>query len=226
MQTEVPGSRFGDPRPRCGVSRAALALALVAALAACEREAMLPGERLDARSALVTEPDGTNAARPIRLPAAERIADWGQRGMNTRNRPVHAALSAAPVEVWTTDIGQGNTRRQRIATDPVAADGRVFTMDSDAGLAATALATGAPLWSVDLTPGFDRGGGISGPGRPTNRTPAVPFSDGNSAGMVLSGCPRDYNRAFPVFTFPRRIGPGAVLPAPMRQPRHGVTHVT
>jgi len=164
MQTEVPGSRFGDPRPRCGVSRAALALALVAALAACEREAMLPGERLDARSALVTEPDGTNAARPIRLPAAERIADWGQRGMNTRNRPVHAALSAAPVEVWTTDIGQGNTRRQRIATDPVAADGRVFTMDSDAGLAATALATGAPLWSVDLTPGFDRGGGISGGG--------------------------------------------------------------
>ncbi len=155
------------PRP---MGRAALVLGLIVALAGCERELILPGERLDARTPLadrfagVVTPDAENVSRAITLPNAQTVADWGQRGMNTRNRLPHAALSAAPAEIWAVNIGQGNTRRQRIATDPVAADGRIFTMDADAGLVATAVDSGAPLWSVNLTPDFDRGGGISGGG--------------------------------------------------------------
>jgi outer membrane protein assembly factor BamB len=46
---------------------------------------------------------------------------------------------------------------------PVVADGRVFTMDSQAKVQATGL-DGAVLWVSDLTATFDRGGGISGGG--------------------------------------------------------------
>ncbi len=106
----------------------------------------------------------TDAPAPITLPNAQRISDWGQRGLDSRNRLPHVALASAPTEVWATDIGQGNSRRQRISADPVAADGRVFTIDAEAGLQATSISTGAPIWQVDLTPDFDRGGGVSGGG--------------------------------------------------------------
>ena len=156
-------------RPGWGrARRGAVGLALVAvtALAACDREIVLPGERFAARAPLleVTEPASQpeNVTRAISLPAAERIGDWGFRGMNTRNRLPHAALSANPQPIWTADIGAGDTRRQRINTDPVAANGRVFTLDSDMGLMATDLASGAPVWQVSLIPDFDRGAGISG----------------------------------------------------------------
>ncbi len=159
----------GAAKTRSRLARAGLAFGVLIALAACDREVILPGERFDARlplSGAVTSNVGSqeNVTRAISLPTAQRIGDWGQRGMNTRNRLPHAALSSAPVELWVADIGAGNSRRQRIATDPVAADGRVFTMDADAGLVATSVDTGAALWSVNLTPDFDRGGGISGGG--------------------------------------------------------------
>jgi outer membrane protein assembly factor BamB len=155
----------GTPVLKSARARVGLALVAVLALAGCEREQILQGERFGARALL---DDGTagqvDVARALSLPTPQRVADWGQRGMNTENRLPHLALSAAPVEVWVSDIGTGNSRRQRITADPVAADGRVFTIDADSGLRAIALDSGAPLWSVNLTPDFDRGGGISGGG--------------------------------------------------------------
>lgn len=155
------------PAPRRG-ARLALALGAVLALAACEPEVILPGERFDATADLDMAFAGeaaradSNEVRPISLGTAQRIGDWGQRGLNTANRIPHAAFSANPVEVWAADIGAGDRRRARITADPVAADGRVFTLDSDSGLVATDIASGAPLWSASLIADFDRGGGISG----------------------------------------------------------------
>jgi outer membrane protein assembly factor BamB len=148
----------------------------VLALAGCERESVLPGERFDTRTPLaatVAGEDGraaasdvglADAARAISLTAATRIASWYSRGYNTQNRLPHAALSAAPVEVWAADIGQGNTRRNRISTDPVAAGGLVYTIDAAGLLQASALETGTPVWSASLIPDFDRGGDASGGG--------------------------------------------------------------
>ncbi|MFD1808821.1 hypothetical protein ACFSHQ_13860 [Gemmobacter lanyuensis] len=68
-------------------------MALLALLAACEKEVILPGERfgtrtpLDASLATTERPSPTdplavqkNEARPISLPAAVANADWPQRG--------------------------------------------------------------------------------------------------------------------------------------------------
>lgn len=157
---------------------AALALGLmgVFALSACEREPILPGERFDTRTPLaaaVAGDDGRavasdaaqgDATRAISLPAPRRLESWTSRGQNAQNRLPHAVLSAAPAELWVADIGQGNTRRNRIATDPVAGNGLVYTIDAAGQLQATTLATGAPAWVTSLVPGFDRGGDASGGG--------------------------------------------------------------
>lgn len=155
---------------------AGLGLVVVLALAACEREAALPGERFDTRTPLeATLPgeDGlaaasnapdTDAARPINLPAPTRLGDWPSRGYSATNRIPHATLSANPVEIWAAPIGSGNNRRNRIATDPVAGNGLVYTIDAAAQVQATSLGNGAPAWVASLVPDFDRGGNASGGG--------------------------------------------------------------
>jgi len=111
----------------------------------------------------VVTDEGADAARDISLGAAQSLSAWSQRGANAQNLIPHAALAAAPTEIWAVDIGQGNTRRNRITADPVAADGRIFTLDA-LGQATAVSTSGAVLWRTDLTAGFDRGGGISGGG--------------------------------------------------------------
>ena len=167
------------PKGRAGMERKiglALGVCAIVFVAACERERVLPGERFDTRtplSASLPGEDGRAAAsdaamadvaRAISLPTASRIDIWSSRGFNSANRLPHAALSAAPVAVWTADIGQGNSRRNRIATDPVANASAVFTIDAGGQLQATDLATGGAIWTASLVPDFDRGGDASGGG--------------------------------------------------------------
>lgn len=153
--------------PSSTLLKASVALVATLVLVGCERETILPGERFSVDAVLnggagvaVT----TDAARAITLPNPVRLAAWNQRGYNALNRLPHAALGSSFTQAWTAQIGQGNGRRYRISADPVAADGRVFTMDSRAGVVATALTSGAALWTADLQPGFDRGGNVSGGG--------------------------------------------------------------
>ena len=155
---------------------AGLGLVAMLALAACEREAALPGERFDTRTPLeatlpgedglaaASNAEDADAARPISLPAPTRLGDWPSRGYSATNRIPHATLSANPVEIWAAPIGSGNNRRNRIATDPVAGNGLVYTIDAGAQVQATSLGNGAPAWVASLVPDFDRGGNASGGG--------------------------------------------------------------
>ncbi len=150
---------------------AGLGLALL--LAGCaEKEVILPGERFDVRTPLdasiptegepvPTESLAVNRSAPISLPAPIVNADWTHRGNNPRHLAPHVALSAQPALVWTAPIGKGNAQRARIATTPVVAQGRVFTIDSAAMATATSTG-GATLWQTSLVPPND--GGIAGAG--------------------------------------------------------------
>lgn len=151
-----------------------LSLSLTA-LAGCEREVILPGARFETRTPLeasvptaenpapVDRSAPQNKAQPIALPAATANADWPQRGGNVRHLAPHGVLSAAPQLVWSAPVGQGNSKRNRISAAPVVAGGRVFTLDAQAGLAATSM-TGAPVWATDLTPAGDAPSDVSGGG--------------------------------------------------------------
>lgn len=153
------------------------AVAAAALLAACgPKKEILAGERfpvdlpleasqpVEGRPVPVAPPDyPAPEARPIALPAVQANAEWAQRGANARHDAPHAALSAAPRLAWAVAIGQGESRRNRIGAAPVVAAGRIFTMDAGATVSAVSTAGGL-LWQADLTPAFDRGGGVSGGG--------------------------------------------------------------
>lgn len=104
-----------------------------------------------------------NRAEPIKLPPTRALASWTHRGGSPSHATLHAAFAAQPAVIWSAKIGQGNDRRHRISAAPVAADGRIFTLDSRATVTATSTA-GATLWSRDLTPPTDRADDASGGG--------------------------------------------------------------
>ncbi|MCU0827357.1 MAG: PQQ-binding-like beta-propeller repeat protein [Tabrizicola sp.] len=151
---------------------------LLALLAACgDREVILQGERFPVRAdleaslpvegqpapAAPAEPE--NVSLPIALPAPVST-DWTHRAGNARHLMPHAALSPTPQRVWSASIGSGSNRKNRIAAAPVVADGRVFTIDARSLVTATSTG-GGTVWTVDLTAGFDKGGGQSGGGLAT-----------------------------------------------------------
>lgn len=149
-----------------------------ALLGACgDREIILEGDRFGIRTPLkdtlpaeegASSDAGTDAAA-LPAPPALKLAKpvsldaWTQRGANTRHAQPHLSLSAAPSLIWSAKIGQGEDRRHRITADPVVAEGRVFTLDAYATVAATSQ-SGAPLWATDLSPASDKPADASGGG--------------------------------------------------------------
>jgi outer membrane protein assembly factor BamB len=147
-----------------------LGLAAIAVLTACEkREVILQGEREGIRAILHEDgaaPETAGAetrAEPLALTAASANSDWTQAIATPSTRTAHPALGSAPRRIWSVNIGSGDGRRTRITADPVVADGRVFTLDSQAQVTAVTTA-GEVLWTTDLTPPNDNSSDASGGG--------------------------------------------------------------
>lgn len=151
------------------------ALALIALLGGCKpKEVILTGERFDVTVPLdeVITADGKPAAaapvtknrrEPVNLGPQVALSEWTHRGSNDRHLAPHLAISVRPGRIWTAPIGEGNSRRYRVATMPVVAAGRVFTIDARSTLTATST-SGGTLWQTSLVPDSDRGGEASGGG--------------------------------------------------------------
>lgn len=152
---------------------------LFALLVACgPKEVILQGERFPVREDLqasipeegkpapVAPAAPANQSVPISL-GAQTGGDWTHRAGNARHLMPHAALSATPKLAWAANIGAGSSRKNRISAAPVVAGGRIFTIDAGTAVAATGT-NGATLWSTDLTPNFDNGGGESAGGLATD----------------------------------------------------------
>jgi outer membrane protein assembly factor BamB len=141
-------------------------------LAGCaEREIILPGERLGVHEVLQTRAGEAVAQKnfapdaPISLPGTVRNTEWTQSHVSPHTRVSHAALGTQLQELWSVNIGTGDSRRKRLNADPVVAGGRIFTLDADHVVRATSTA-GEPLWSHSLTPERDseaqaQGGGLA-----------------------------------------------------------------
>jgi len=158
------------------LSRRAAMLAGLATLPGCSLydsvfgrdKKALPGERQTVLSAGRTLADATTTAR-VALPPPADPADWPQPGGTPAHEGGHLALSGESgggfARAWTASIGQSTGYRRRITAQPVAAAGRVFTMDADGEVAAFDSAGGRNLWRADTEPENDRstnvGGGIA-----------------------------------------------------------------
>ena len=153
------------------MSRLALALALVLAVAGCEsynpfgskEEPKLEGERI---AVLLEnpdiEPDPLIADLDVVLPAPQTNADWPQSGGVPSHVMNHLALADAPKEVWERSIGSGSSSTRRLLASPVVADGVVYTMDSQSEVRAFSAEDGDRLWSVDVSDDQDEEGDLGG----------------------------------------------------------------
>lgn len=137
-------------------------IAVIAVTAGCNREEILQGERVDIRARWGGDESRQNLdSAPISLPAQGANDAWTQRQGTNGARPGHPGLSATPQPAWSVSIGAGDARRTRLTTDPVVANGVVYTLDSRARVQATST-SGQVLWSRDLTPARDQNASASG----------------------------------------------------------------
>jgi outer membrane protein assembly factor BamB len=100
------------------------------------------------------------------IPPPQTVAQWPMPGGTQENSVVHAAAPASLNIAWRRDIGQGSSRGVQVTAPPVAADGRIYTMDARALVTAHDAASGAQVWRADLASNGGRdkegyGGGLA-----------------------------------------------------------------
>jgi outer membrane protein assembly factor BamB len=105
-----------------------------------KREPILVGRRG------LTVDDG---APKVVLPPEVRNAAWPQSGGNPTHVMGHLAAGDSLAEAWSANIGSGGGYRRKIMAHPVAADGLVYVMDSDAVVSAFDIAGGRRAWRFD-----------------------------------------------------------------------------
>ena len=90
-------------------------------------------------------------ALTVVLPPPVANADWPQPGGSPAKNGGHLELPDTLTVAWHAKIGKGSTGQRRLNSPPVVAGGRVFTMDTDAEVAAFDVATGRREWSAKIT---------------------------------------------------------------------------
>ena len=107
------------------------------------------GERvavLETEKDVVVDP--ATAALPMVLPDPVANTQWGQPGGNAAKAMGHVALGQSLGEAFSVGIGSGTTLRARLASAPVIADGRVYTIDTQSTVRAFDATSGASVWST------------------------------------------------------------------------------
>jgi outer membrane protein assembly factor BamB len=93
------------------------------------------------------EVDPELAAVAVTVPPAVVNPDWAQPGGNAAKSMVHVALGASPGMAFRVSIGAGSSNAGQLASSPVVAEGKVFTIDTQAVVRAFDANTGAQLWA-------------------------------------------------------------------------------
>jgi outer membrane protein assembly factor BamB len=101
------------------------------------------------------EVDAATAAIPMTLPDPVANAEWTQSGGNASKSVGQLALGAALNRAFTVQAGRGSSLTARLASEPIVAGGRVFTIDTLGAVRAFDAQSGARVWESQ-TPN-DRG---------------------------------------------------------------------
>lgn len=123
----------------------------VAACASKKDKNKLKGERISVLTyEQRLEADPRLADVQVQLPAPEVDKDWPQSGGNVIHAMDHPALGPNPRKIWEASIGHGSGKLARLTAGPVAADGKIFTIDTTAKVTAFDARNGKRIWSVQL----------------------------------------------------------------------------
>ena len=155
---------FNMPRPKM---RLVLAMAALACgLSACDTmtdwfggggkdssKKQLPGTRI---SVLAMErqlrPSLEATDIHIILPQPEDTAAWPGAGGYSHHAMHHLVVSDVPKKVWETEVGEGTNLRNHMFAEPIIADGKIYTMDSDGIITSFDSKTGKKQWSTKTAP--------------------------------------------------------------------------
>ncbi len=138
-----------------------LALGATLVLSACSsdrKSEVLIGARVGLYDVLQdqTQPETPELEKTeIALPAAQSNTSWAQPWGSPNARIAHPALPEALGLAWSTDIGAGNSRKQRLSAAPVVSNDAIFTLDSAATVSAVSK-SGTLLWSRSINPASDK----------------------------------------------------------------------
>ncbi|MEA3050278.1 MAG: outer membrane protein assembly factor BamB [Sphingomonadales bacterium] len=156
------------------MKRLVIALVAVSLLSGCSvlkkgKKPVTPtlGERIAVLSnEAAVEVDPALAATPVTLPVPLANEAWAQPGGNAAKSMGHLALGGSPAMAWRVSIGEGSSKKAQLAAAPVAAEGKVFAMDTQGVVRALSADTGATLWrspirGKDIQSGTLFGGGVS-----------------------------------------------------------------
>jgi outer membrane protein assembly factor BamB len=166
-ELSLPISRQSTGRFGANAYKAA-ALALTLVLASCggdDDEVVIEGERISVmklEDQLVVDPVLRNTR--VSLPRPYVNTDWPHAGGSETHAMHHVALGQSPQPMWRTSVGAGSDDNERIQAQPVVANGRIFTMDSNWHISAIDANSGRVIWRVALKDGDEKKSSASGGG--------------------------------------------------------------
>lgn len=124
-------------------------------LSACSNDdPVLPGQRFAVLEA--DKPQPRAEATPVSAGPARLNEEWTHGGGTSAHSGLHPALNWPLTQVWSAEIGRGNSDKSRITAAPVAGGGMVFVQDAAARVSGLTLG-GALVWTLDLTAAGERG---------------------------------------------------------------------
>lgn len=148
-----------------------LPLLALLALAACSDDDKPPleGKRisvLELQNALEPD-DAALSAQGLVTPEPWRNEFWPQAGGYPNHSMQNLALNTGALKrVWSADIGSGTTDELPLTAQPIVADGKVFTLDTESQLSAFDANSGKNIWRVNVRKKKEKddpviGGGVS-----------------------------------------------------------------
>ena len=154
--------------------RVAVLIAVTLAASGCsvfkhgQKKTPVLGERIPVLTAETdAQLDLATAAMPMTLPDPVANTEWSQSGGNASKSMGQLALGTALGNAFTVQAGRGSSLTARLASSPIVANGRVYTIDTLGAVRAFDGRTGALLWASQ-TPYDDRnntpslyGGGLA-----------------------------------------------------------------
>lgn len=196
------------------VHKIAMILAAAALLGGCnpfkkdKPKTPVVGERI---AVLASEADididDATAALPFSLPEAVANEEWTQPGGNASKSMGQLALGNSLATAWTVSIGEGNSRSARLASSPVVAAGRVYTIDTVGTVRAFDTRNGGQIWSSSFGSDVNRdsnyGGGVAfanGHVYATNGNGYVAALDAATGGAIWTVKPGGPLRGAPTVT--------------------------
>jgi outer membrane protein assembly factor BamB len=101
------------------------------------------------------------------LPPPAPVAEWPLPGGTLEQSVENVAAGTNLSVAWRRGIGEGTNNAIHITAPPIAAAGKIFTMDAEAGVEAHDARTGDTIWHANLRPTYNRrdreafGGGLA-----------------------------------------------------------------